>query len=185
MTTLEVSNVGRYGYMGGRGGVSASSQSGLVEKWKAGTAAGADGIEEEDGCRHSHGRSGSTGANSATPRTTTKKNFLLKILGIDRFTQGKAAEGLAKSGSVTNPFDLGLWNNCRDFWTRGRELGVEYTRLYEVPEGGFGRARRERKRREKEEGASAGAGGERASRPRKGGYERLRMEDERVALDEV
>ena len=97
------------------------------------------------GEEHQHGAGCSHGKKSGKP------NFLLKILGIDRFTTGKAAEGLAKAGTVANPFDLGFIKNCYDFWGRGRELGVDYTRLYDVPEGGFRRAVRDRKRREKEE----------------------------------
>lgn len=121
MTTLEVSNVGRYGFMGGKPGVSAAGQQGFVEKY----GAGAEGHVHGPACDH-----------GAPKKKKGKGAFLLKILGIDRFTEGKAAEGLAKSGKVTNPFDLGVLRNCTDFWNRGRELGVDYTRLYEVPDGG-------------------------------------------------
>lgn len=126
MTTLEVSNVGRYGFMGGKPGVSAAGQQGFVEKY----GAGAEGHVHGPSCDH-----GRTGAS----KKKGKGAFLLKILGIDRFTEGKAAEGLAKAGTVTNPFDLGIWRNCTDFWSRGRELGVDYTRLYDVPDGGVSR----------------------------------------------
>ncbi|KAH9961433.1 hypothetical protein BGW80DRAFT_1564040 [Lactifluus volemus] len=107
MTTLEVSNLGRYGYMGARGGAHV----------------------------HGHGHRHCSGCNT---------NFLMQLLGFDRFTSGKAANGLARSGHAANPFNMGIVGNCRDFWTRGRELGVEYERLYEVPPEGFREARRRR-----------------------------------------
>ena len=161
MTTLEVSNVGRYGFMGGRGGMS---------------------MERSTNSTNQEGSDGPT-----TPKQRSKSsNFLLKILGIDRFTSGKAAEGLlATSTVVANPFDLGCYLNILDFFKRGREVGVDYTRLYEVPEGGFARARRERKRREREEkeGRSAreeGAGPAPRGKMSVGGaaaYERVAMDD--------
>ncbi|KAI5475300.1 Palmitoyltransferase AKR1 [Pseudohyphozyma bogoriensis] len=167
MTTLEVSNVGRYGYMGGKPGISAAGQQGFIEKYTQTPAdGGAEGHTHGPACNHGGKKSG--GAKKAP--------FLFKILGIDRFTNGKAAEGLAKAGKVTNPFDLGLVKNCYDFWGRGRELGVEYTRLYEVPTGGFAKAVRDRKRREKEDRETGKANS--ASRPRTTqGYERLGMEE--------
>lgn len=88
---------------------------------------------------------------------------LLSLLGLDLYTKGKAAEGMTLSasdkGQKLNPFDVGIWRNCTDFWSRGRTLGVDYTsvsqstclvdspsdsrlmfdhsQLYEVPDGGF------------------------------------------------
>jgi palmitoyltransferase len=84
-------------------------------------------------------------------------DWLLSIVGLDLYTKGKAGEGLKKATSASNPFDTGLVNNCRgewssrvtlavhadggalrvDFWTRGRELGIDYTTLLDVPPGGF------------------------------------------------
>ena len=44
----------------------------------------------------------------------------------------------ARAEGQGNPFDVGLWRNCTDFWSRGRTLGIEsYTTLYEIPPGGF------------------------------------------------
>lgn len=182
MTTLEVSNVGRYGFMGGKPGDGlASTQQGAFRV--SGGPNATNSLAELAGetaqdCEHRHHHH----------KRSPKPSFLLKILGMDRFTQGKAAEGLAKAGKVTNPFDLGFVANCRDFWTRGRELGVEYTRLYDIPEGGFRKAVRERKRREKAPGhGSAGARNVKNPGP---GYERLAMRDERLdgergVMDEV
>lgn len=162
MTTLEVSNVGRYGFMGGR-----PSSLG-VPTHRASVASLGEVNEGEHGedCGHDHGRRSSTSAAS-------KSSFLLKILGIDRFTKGKAAEGLAHAGDVPNPFDLGMYGNCVDFWSRGRELGVSYERLYSIPDGGFRKAVRDRKRSEKD--ASAAGGERRAAKSRGTGYERLAM----------
>lgn len=78
------------------------------------------------------------------------------MLGFDRFTKGKAADGLAKAGKAPNPFNLGFMGNCKDFWTNGRELGVEYDKLYDVPLEGFQEAKR---RREIEGEEDHGAGG--------------------------
>jgi palmitoyltransferase len=83
----------------------------------------------------------------------------MNLLGFDRFTRGKAVNGLARAGKASNPFDLGVFGNCRDFWGKGRELGVEYEVLYDVPVEGFREARRRRREREREEGAGAGVGG--------------------------
>ncbi|KAH9914067.1 uncharacterized protein BXZ73DRAFT_55140 [Epithele typhae] len=131
MTTLEVSNLGRYGFMGGRGGASLHGQMGHHHH----------GSPPEDGgahaTRHAHGGCGGCGS-----------GFLMSLLGLDRFTKGKAADGLARAAKAPNPFDLGLVGNCKDFWTGGKELGVEYERLYDVPPEGF----REAKRRRLEEG---------------------------------
>jgi hypothetical protein len=72
----------------------------------------------------------------------------MQLLGLDRFTKGKAADGLARSIHAPNPFDLGCIGNCKDFWTTGKELGVEYERLYDIPKEGLLEAK---KRREAEE----------------------------------
>lgn len=213
MTTLEVSNVGRYGYMGGKPGVSVGGQMGAVARGKAALEAslalGEEGAEDGEGegehvhgngCEHRRRSLTTAGGGGAGSKAVGKAGFLLKILGIDRFTRGKAAEGLAHAGEVPNPFDLGVWANCVDFWSRGRELGVDYQRLWEVPEGGFARSVRERKRREKdgrldEEGDAGWRGGAGKGKGRAKGYERLAMGDgersasaeerERVALEQV
>ncbi|KAF8272664.1 hypothetical protein EI94DRAFT_1795860 [Lactarius quietus] len=82
---------------------------------------------------------------------TARQMTTLELVGFDRFTSGKAANGLERAGHATNPFNVGVVGNCRDFWTRGRELGVEYDRLYEIPVEGFQEARRGREREQAEE----------------------------------
>ncbi|GAA5993734.1 hypothetical protein JCM10908_001059 [Rhodotorula pacifica] len=158
MTTLEVSNVGRYGYMGGKPGITAASQFGAVDKFGAalpttsGTSTPSSGSNDDPASL----------AHAPRPQKGTF-DYLLKLLGLDRFTsRGKAISGLAHAtrGDVVNPFDLGIRSNCVDFWTRGKELGVEYERLYEIPEaggGGFRRVVAERKRREREEKQRGGS----------------------------
>ncbi|KAJ7457064.1 hypothetical protein FB451DRAFT_1047570, partial [Mycena latifolia] len=154
MTTLEVSNLGRYGFMGGRGGASLHGQMGH---------------------RHTHAHAHASpdtpdadaGASGAAPPPS---GFLMNLLGLDRFTRGKAVDGLARAGRASNPFDLGMYRNCRDFWTNGRELGVEYERLYDVPLEGFEEARRRREREEEEDGLSVGGSG-----GRKGGRKGIFM----------
>ncbi|KAF8512793.1 hypothetical protein JB92DRAFT_2926359 [Gautieria morchelliformis] len=138
MTTLEVSNLGRYGFLGGRGGTSLSSQQGHAHQHT----------------HHQHTLDDDVSASSVGGEHTHKHaggctGFIMNILGLDRFTKGKATEGLARSSSATNPFDLGCMENCMDFWTTGKELGVEYETLYDVPLEGF-RAARARGLREEE-----------------------------------
>jgi palmitoyltransferase ZDHHC13/17 len=138
MTTLEVSNLGRYGYMGARGG-SLATQMGHRHHNHSLQADADDALSGDSTSAgahvHGHGHRHGSGCNT---------NFLMQLLGFDRFTSGKAANGLARSGHAANPFNMGIVGNCRDFWTRGRELGVEYERLYEVPPEGFREARRRR-----------------------------------------
>jgi hypothetical protein len=153
MTTLEVSNVSRYGFMGGKPGVSVRGQSGLVEKWGRENPPGGTGGPND----HVHGPTCDHGPASGAK----KSHFLLKILGVDRFLNGKA-EGLAAAPKGSNPFDVGIWTNCRDFWSSGGKLGVDYGRVYDVPVGGFKRALRHKKR---------------ATGRRSAGYERVGEED--------
>ncbi|EPS96187.1 hypothetical protein FOMPIDRAFT_91156 [Fomitopsis schrenkii] len=140
LTTFEVSNLGRYGFMGGRGGASLSSQMGHHHHGQ--------GMSDSDGAatptahhhKHSHGACGGCGS-----------GFLMNLLGFDRFTKGKAADGLARAGKAPNPFDLGVIGNCKDFWTKGRELGVEYENLYDVPLDGFREAKKRKQREDSDE----------------------------------
>ncbi|KAG8931360.1 palmitoyltransferase akr1 [Tulasnella sp. 417] len=137
MTTLEVSNLGRYGFMGGRGGSSMVGQQGHQH------LSGDAGDEISSAHHHAHGPKRATG-------------FLLSVLGFDRFTKGKAADGLKKAAHAPNPFDLGWIGNCKDFWTNGKELGVEYQTLYDVPPEGFREAKRRRAHEEADDGFSSG-----------------------------
>jgi palmitoyltransferase ZDHHC13/17 len=152
MTTLEVSNLGRYGFMGGRGGASLSGQMGHRHSHHLGedspimdASAGGGGMHSV----HTHRHSGvCAGCGSG---------FLMNLLGLDRFTKGKAVDGMALAVKATNPFDLGVIGNCKDFWTAGKELGVEYDKLYDVPTEGFKEAKRKRMREDLEEGHGLGA----------------------------
>lgn len=139
MTTLEVSNLGRYGYMGGKGGSSMTSQTSFMEAREAarqsqGSQQGSEADIEDLGDaltkphHHSHSWTAMLGGTG---------NWLLSIVGLDLYTRGKGGEGLKKAGRSQNPFDQGVVINCQDFWTRGRALGVRYEELYDVPPGGF------------------------------------------------
>ena len=151
MTSLEVSNLGRYGFMGGRGGASLSGQMSHHHHHHGrrhdtdnedGSLAGNDSNSSGTGVVHRH--SGiCAGCGSG---------FLMNLLGFDRFTKGKAVDGLARAGKASNPFDLGIVGNCKDFWTAGKELGVKYETLYDVPLEGFREAKR-RNREVEEDGA--------------------------------
>lgn len=131
MTTFEVSNLGRYGFMGGRGGTSLSSQMGQRHQHPPFDA----GEEAQVPGAHTHAHVGCIG-------------MLMQLTGLDAFTRGRAADGLKRASKASNPFDLGLLANCRDFWTKGRELGVEYERVYDIPIEGFREAKRRRERNE-------------------------------------
>ena len=150
MTTLEVSNLGRYGYMGSRG-TSLATQMGhpAVQQQQAAAGAAADDLGDSVGPRQVHQHAG--GCSGAA-------NFILHVLGLDRFTKGKAVDGLARAGSAANPFNVGIVGNCKDFWSGGEELGVDYATLYVIPPEGWAEARRQRRWEEQSEAGTSGAG---------------------------
>jgi hypothetical protein len=82
----------------------------------------------------------------------------MNLLGLDRFTKGKAVDGLTRASKASNPFDLGVVGNCKDFWTAGRELGVSYERLYDVPSDGFLEAKKRREREDDDDDHSVSSG---------------------------
>jgi len=120
-----------------------STQMGAMQQ-----AGGVSGIDAPDG-------EGELGHKHHNHKGCCGSGFLMHLLGLDRFTRGKATEGLARSRKANNPFDFGFIGNCKDFWTRGKELGVEYERVYDVPREGFPEAK---KRREVEEDSTLSAG---------------------------
>lgn len=149
MTTLEVSNLGRYGFMGGRGGTTMNGQMGHRHQHRASADADDATALESPAPGHVNQHAGvCAGCGSG---------FLMNLLGLDRFTKGKATTGLARAGKATNPFDLGLVGNCKDFWTAGRELGVEYDKLYDVPMEGFREAKIRREREDDDDAHSVGS----------------------------
>ena len=109
--------------------------------------------EEDDtnlGHSHSHGRSHNHRhgiAGRYSHKAAGCLGFILNVTGVDRFTRGKAANGMARAGKAPNPFDTGLISNCVDFWTKGGEIGVQYETLYDVPAEGFRASRRRREGR--------------------------------------
>ncbi|BGP43424.1 palmitoyltransferase akr1 [Rhodotorula kratochvilovae] len=193
LTTLEQSNLGRYGYMGGKPGVSGAAQQGAVEKWTAARAsahdaqamgdAGDGGEDDPASLAHAPARADTSSPSAGSPRAKGRMAFLLRLLGLDRFLSSSSSSSSGASRRSrrdqqgSNPFDLGPWTNCADFWTQGGELGVRYEELYGVPEGGFRRAVAERKAREREERERVGGGGRwrRGSEAGAGGrgYERV------------
>ncbi|EIW76594.1 hypothetical protein CONPUDRAFT_157779 [Coniophora puteana RWD-64-598 SS2] len=188
LTTFEVSNLGRFGFMGGRGGLAAGGagagmQMGHQHRGHASAgghghghghahaheaAGGEDGEGAQEGAegggggapKHAHAHRRSLCGGLSAPGTCGA--FVLNLTGLDRFTRGRAARGLqlasSKDGAARNPFDLGVVRNCRDFWTMGREVGVEYGSVYDVPMEGFEEARR-RREAEREEHDGVGRGG--------------------------
>lgn len=153
--------------MGGRGGSSMSGQMGHAHRARS-AGVGMLGVDTEDtalvGAAGGSGSDNGFGHGHGHRHGLCGGGFLMNLLGFDRFTRGRAVNGLARAGKASNPFDMGVLGNCRDFWGKGSELGVEYELLYDVPVEGFREARR---RKEEEEGA-AGIGVGEAGRKRKG-----------------
>jgi len=115
--------------------------------------------------------------------------FLLKLLGLDRFTLSNQSKALQQrhshshshsrqhdhdqgggGGGGDNPFDLGFFRNCLDFWTKGGQLKVDWCDPnFEIPIGGFRQelmmttTRTSRRRRDRRGGTSP--------------YERVRLEE--------
>ena len=131
MTTFEVSNLGRYGFMGGRGGQSLRDQSGAMKQASAvGAGVGpmaasedAVGVEASfgpdgtafatiQGGKHNHGH-GHSHQTLGLPRVCGVVGRLVggplfQILGLDRFTRGEALGGMRRAGMDQNPFDMGV-----------------------------------------------------------------------------
>ena len=163
MTTLEVSNLGRYGFMGGRGGASLTGQMGHRHHRGAADLGLLPGVDTEETTLVGSDSASASGASGAAHRHSgvcggCGSGFLMNLLGFDRFTKGKAVDGLARASQASNPFDIGIVGNCRDFWSAGKELGVEYDKLYDVPLEGFKEAKKRRVREEEEEGGRKSSG---------------------------
>ena len=150
MTSLEVSNLGRYGFMGGRGGASLSGQ--MSQHHHHHHHEHRHDTDHEDASLAGNDASSTNSSGTGVVHRHSGicagcgTGFLMNLLGFDRFTKGKAVDGLARAGKASNPFDIGIVGNCKDFWTAGKELGVKYEMLYDVPLEGF----REAKRRNRE-----------------------------------
>jgi hypothetical protein len=193
MTTLEVSNLGRYGFMGGKGGSSMSSQSGFMEARAAAALRNTNVPVDGSGLvQHQQNDEGDdavaddeVASGVSTPTTRGKSsnhhghhhgggtftafiggsgNWLLSIVGLDLYTKGKGGEGLKKASRSQNPFDHGLVINCQDFWTRGRALGVKYEDLYDIPPGGFKPSLRGSSHQRTDSDLESGGGGSLSSR---------------------
>ncbi|PLW44007.1 hypothetical protein PCANC_08588 [Puccinia coronata f. sp. avenae] len=157
MTTFELSNVNRFGYMGGRAGTSMAAQSSHLH---AQHASAQSSLSFHHHHHHHHSRK---------PKSLV---FCLKLLGLDRFLDG--TQLIRKSQKATNPFHKGLKANCADFWTAGNHLGINYLELFEVPEGGFRVRSKESTSSSTTDSHKSESGG---SRPHHhNGYERVAMD---------
>lgn len=146
LTTLEVSNVGRYGFMGGNANSQEKLQRGLIDQQAERMRAA--GVPEED-IDARLGHSPPKKRKSAAQRIKGMGSAILAIVGLDLYAQGKGGHALTQTTPMTNPFDQGVVANCLgtclcspDFWTTGDRLHVDYTQLYEIPPQGFGATRR-------------------------------------------
>lgn len=149
MTTFEVSNLGRYGFMGGRAGSAGLLASQMGHAHHHGHSPAAEG-EGHAGHAHKHRHTMCGGSGG----------FIMQLTGLELFTKGRGADGLARAAKAANPFDLGILGNCKDFWTTGKELGVDYARAYDVPLEGFRAAKVKREREEEEEERTGGGAGD-------------------------
>lgn len=144
MTTFEMSNLSKYGFMGGRGASMALQQG----HQHAGASVGVSGDEDDptggSGHGHGHGHGGHSHSHKRGHKQAGCFGFILRLLGLDRYTSGNAASSLARAKNVPNPFDMGIISNCTDFWTKGKEVGVQYEAIYDVPPEGFKAAKAKR-----------------------------------------
>ncbi|EUC55456.1 palmitoyltransferase AKR1 [Rhizoctonia solani AG-3 Rhs1AP] len=163
MTTLEVSNLGRYGFMGGKGGTS---------------------LSEQHGHSHNHSHSGGGHKHKIGGCCGGLINTVMSLTGLERYTKFRAGEGLKRAKSARNPFALGVVGNCTDFWTAGKTLGVDYRTVLDVPPEGFLEAKR-RRGNDHEDWNAGGGGGKLMGRLRammgqgavSRGYEPVRMNE--------
>jgi hypothetical protein len=153
MTTFEVSNLSKYGFMGGRGESMAMQQG-----HQHASAGGVSGDEDDPSggtqASHGHALAGHRHRHGHSHGVKGFFGFLLRLLGLDRFTRGNAARALARANRSSNPFDMGVITNCGDFWTKGKEVGVQYESLYEVPPEGFRAAKARHEARDDEDAGS-------------------------------
>lgn len=192
ITTYELSNLGRYGHMGPRG-ISAAAQEGFMAEHVHATSQNGDSASGSTtpgaGGGHVHGPACNHGRGHTHTHNPLKicaglvgrilPKTLLAIVGLDLYTRGGGAEGMVRATSEkdkgTNPFDVGIMRNCTDFWTRGKTLGVDYERLYDLPPEGYPALIAKRKRMkdsQKETGT--------VLRTRGSGYEMLSQSGEEV-----
>lgn len=104
LTTLELSNIGKYGYMSG------SADGRLAEQPAAATVT------------------------MSRTRKLSSALLRLVGLDLYTHGGGARAlqQQTTSSSAGKNPFDRGIITNCSDFWTEGRTLGVDYRQLYEL-----------------------------------------------------
>lgn len=128
MTTYEVSNLGMYGFMGGRGGTSLRDQSGAVETtvFRPMPEPGPDGEIVDlstlppppgapGGHHHHHNhKCGAVGRICCGVKNAIT-GPVFKLVGFDRFTEGKTVTGIARAGRDQNPFDMGFVKVCTVF----------------------------------------------------------------------
>lgn len=160
MTTLEVSNLGRYGWMGGKGGQSYAGQTNFLAQHSAqlrnatpnlqaiqkqqndqidlnvsidqepssSSSSSAQSQSHPHPHQHSHSKWG-----IIKRLFFASSSWLLSIVGLDLYTRGKAGQGLKRAHTALNPFDHGIFSNCKDFWSKGQDLAIDYTTLYDLP----------------------------------------------------
>ena len=111
MTMLEVSKLGRYGFMGGHSGSLAMQMShhhNHNHTLQADMDNALSGIRRSNttaGHAHAHGQPHQQHGSGCC------MGFLMHLLGFDRFTLGKAANRLACAGHAVNPFSVGIVSN--------------------------------------------------------------------------
>ncbi|WFD06655.1 protein S-acyltransferase [Malassezia vespertilionis] len=133
VTTFEASNIGRYGFMGGRPDVGMSGQQGLLQQQMQRMVS--DGMTPEEA--HTQLHRSRRRQRTCLKLITGVGGSILSVVGLDFYAGGRGGRGLSRTNTSSNPFDKGLIANCFDFWTQGQYLGLDYATLYNVPPEGF------------------------------------------------
>ena len=116
-------------------GAGASDRLQGIQKQSEGNAAidvnlGADDAAATAGRGHAHSHSK---LGMLKRICSSSGGWLLSVVGLDLYTRGKAGEGLKRASGAANPFDQGLLSNCKDFWSKGQDLAIDYPTLYDLP----------------------------------------------------
>ncbi|SNX86198.1 related to AKR1 - ankyrin repeat-containing protein [Melanopsichium pennsylvanicum] len=162
MTTLEVSNLGRFGFMGGKGGQSYAGQTNFIDQHsRSQPGSGNNAADRLQGLAQKSQQSSSSvndqidvNTEESTPASNASSHshphshsklgmlrrvcssgggWLLSVVGLDLYTRGKAGQGLKRASAAANPFDHGWVANCKDLWSKGQDLNVDYATLYDLP----------------------------------------------------
>lgn len=126
VTTFELVNLKRHGFMAGRpdANMLGQGQAGYIKMQSEHLLA--QGLSPYEVKLVLHGRS--PVRRGFCGRILSSGSSLLAIVGLDLYSRHSPATPRAP-----NPFDHGCLTNWMDFASRGKHDGIDYTRLYDVP----------------------------------------------------